>query len=61
MNSYMDATVKAAIGYLQAFKQSMKMAAMKNDGDIDRQEEKILKKLNKITDRYIDDLENLLD
>ena len=60
-NVYMETTIKAAIGYLEAFKQSMKVATLKNDGRIDKKEEKLLKKLNRITDRYIDDLENLID
>ena len=61
MNTYMSMTIKAAIGYLEAFEQAMKVAAMKDDAVTDKQEEKVLKKLNKITDKYIDELENLLD
>ncbi|MBQ3269669.1 MAG: hypothetical protein IJH09_07090 [Clostridia bacterium] len=61
MNTYMSMTIKAAIGYLEAFEQAMKVAAMKDDAVTSKQEEKVLKKLNKITDKYIDELENLLD
>ena len=57
----MSMTIKAAIGYLEAFEQAMKVAAMKDDAVTSKREEKVLKKLNKITDKYIDELENLLD
>ena len=40
---------------------NLKVAAMKDDAVTSKQEEKVLKKLNKITDKYIDELENLLD
>ena len=61
MNTYTSMTIKAAIGYLEAFEQAMKVAAMKDDAVMSKQEEKVLKKLNKITNKYIDELENLLD
>lgn len=61
MNTYIDANIKACIGYLQAFQQSVKMAAMKDDGKIDRNEEKVLKRLNKATEKYIRELDDLRD
>ena len=61
MNTYMNLTAKAAIGYLKAFEQSMKVSAMKDDGLISKQEDKELKKLNKLTEKYIDQLEQFLD
>ena len=61
MNSYMQMTVKAAIGYLQAFEQNMKAASLQDDGMTSKQEEKELKKINKLTEKYIEDLERLLD
>ena len=60
MNTYMSMTIKAAIGYLEAFEQAMKVAAMKDDAVTSKQEEKVLKKLNKITDKYIDELKTSL-
>ena len=61
MNTYMEMNVKAAIGYLRAFEQSMKAASLRDDGVTSKHEEKELKKLNKLTDKYIDELESLLD
>ena len=57
----MDTSIKACIGYLRAFEQSMKMAAMKDDARISKGEEKMLKRLNKATERYIRELEDLSD
>lgn len=61
MNAQMNLTVKAAIVYLKAFEQSMRVSAMKDDGLVDREEEKALKKLGKLTDKYIKELERLMD
>lgn len=61
MNQHMNLTVKAAIVYLKAFEQSMRVSAMKDDGAVDKQEEKDLKRLKKLTDKYIDELEGMLD
>ena len=61
MNTYMDSSIKAAIGYLKAFEQGMRLAAMKDDGQISKEEAKILKRLEKATNKYIDELEYLID
>ena len=61
MNDYMEQYIKSTINYLKTFETSLKMAALKNDGQIDKQEQKILNKATKLTDRYIDDLDNLID
>ena len=57
----MEMTIKSAIGYLKAFEQSMKAASLRDDGFTSKQEEKDLKKLNKLTDKYIEELESMLD
>ncbi len=61
MNTFMNTNIKATCGYLKAFEQSLKMSAMRDDGQLDRQEEKLLKKVNSLTEKYIRSLENLLD
>ena len=61
MNSQMNTAIKAALSYLQTFEQSMKIAAMDNDAMIDKNEEKILKKLRKATERYARELEDLIE
>ena len=61
MNVYMQATVKAAVGYLKAFKQSIEMASRRDDGQIDKSENKTLKRIYKATDRYIDELTRAIE
>ena len=59
MNTYIDAQIKNITLMAKAFKQSCKMAATKDDGIIDHNEERILKKINSITDRFIRELERI--
>ena len=59
MNSYIDAQIVNMVTMVKTFEQSCKMAAMKNDGQIDKAEEKQLKKINAATQRFIKDLEKL--
>lgn len=61
MNSYMEMSIKACIGYLDSFVQGMRVAALKDDSIVSRDEEKILKKLNKTTEKYKRELDSLLD
>lgn len=60
MNDYMDSYITGAITYLKTFKQSLHMAALKKDGYIDKDEQKVLDKANKATDKYIKELEKLV-
>lgn len=57
MNTYMESYITGTVTYLKTFEQSLRMAALKNDGRIDKQEQKIIDKVNKITDKYIRELE----
>lgn len=59
MNQYIESQITNMIVMAKTFCQSCKMAAVKDDGAIDRQEEKILKKINAATARYIKELQNL--
>ena len=57
MNYYIDAQITNMIAMAKTFEQSCKMAAMKNDGTIDRAEEKQLKKISVATQKFIKELE----
>lgn len=61
MNDYMESYINGTITYLKTFQSSLRMAAMKNDGRIDKQEQKVIDKANKLTDKYIRELEYLID
>ena len=59
MNDYMDAQIKNMIAMTKTFNQSCKMAAMKNDGQINKEEQKILKKIESATQHFIKELEKI--
>ena len=50
MNQFISAQCKNMKIMVQTFSHSCKMAALKDDGQIDRDEEKTLKKINKAAD-----------
>ena len=60
MNTYMEAYINSTITYLNTFKQSLRVAAMKIDGRIDNEEQKIIDKADKATDKYIKELEKII-
>lgn len=60
MNDYMDSYITSCITYLKTFQTSLRMAALKKDGYIDKGEQKVLDKANKATDKCIRDLEGLI-
>jgi len=55
----MDAQIKNMIAMTKTFNQSCKMAAMKNDGQINKEEQKILKKIESATQHFIKELEKI--
>lgn len=59
MNDYIKAQIFNMTTMVKTFEQGCKMAAMKNDGTIDKTEEKQLKKINKATQRFIKELESI--
>ena len=59
MNSYIEAQIKNMVAVTKTFEQSCKMAATKNDGLIDKTEEKALKKINAASERFIKQLEKI--
>lgn len=59
MNSYIEAQIMNMKIMTKTFEQSCRMAAMKNDGQIDKAEEKTLKKISAATQKFIKELESL--
>ncbi|MBR0137718.1 MAG: hypothetical protein IJM15_04850 [Erysipelotrichaceae bacterium] len=58
-NKYIQNSVNAMILYAEQFKSHCKLASIQDDGTTDKKEEKLLKKINKITDEYIKELKKL--
>ena len=52
-NIYMDRYITNTIDYLKTFEGSLRMAALQDDGQIDREEQRIIDRANKLTDKYI--------
>lgn len=59
MNSYISAQCQSMISQVQLFKQACEMAALKNDGTIDAEERKILKKIEKASEAFVRELQRL--
>ena len=61
MNPYMRTYIEGAVAYLKTFEQSLRMAALEDDGRIDKQEQKIIDRTKKLTDKYVKGLEKLIE
>lgn len=59
MNQYISAQILNMVTMAKTFNQSCKMAATKDDGQIDRQEEKQLKKIDAAVSKFIKELESI--
>lgn len=59
MNFYIDAQIINMKAMVKNFEQSCRMAATKDDGKISAEEEKILKKINIASQKFIKELDKL--
>lgn len=59
MNFYIDAQIINMKAMVKNFEQSCRMAATKDDGKISPEEEKILKKINAASQKFIKELDKL--
>ena len=59
MNNYIEAQIVNMTTMVKTFEQSCRMAALKNDGTIDRDEERQLKKISAACSSFIKDLERI--
>ena len=60
MNSYIMAQCQTMMKQVQLFKQACEMAALKDDGTIDKDEQKALKQINKACEGFIRDIQKLV-
>ena len=56
MNAYMDMQAKNMIQMVENFKTGLKFAAMKDDGKIDKAEQKQIDRICKAADSFIKEL-----
>lgn len=59
MNAFIEAQIGNMILTAEQFKKGIEIAAMKDDNNIDRKEQAIIKKLKKATDTYISELKKM--
>lgn len=59
MNTYIDAQITNMTVMVKTFETSCKMAAIKNDGTIDKAEEKQLKKISAACQKFVKELESI--
>lgn len=60
MNTYMEIQIRNMIMYLDAFQKSCEVAAVKDDGKIDKEEQKRLNKIKEASAKYKKELEKAL-
>lgn len=61
MNSFLKLSITNAILVSENFKKSCRADALKDDGQISSEEERLLSKIDKCTDKYIKELNKLLE
>lgn len=60
MNDHMKLQIKTMLVSIDTFRNGLKIGAMKDDGVIDKNEKKILKKAEKASEQYAVKLKKLL-
>lgn len=59
MNQFLRIQIENIINTLNTFLMSCKIATQRDDGKIDKKEEKTLKKIREATETYIEELKSL--
>lgn len=59
MNQYIENQISNMVTMAKTFEQACKMSALKNDGIIEKDEQRQLAKINKVTERFISDLKKI--
>ena len=59
MNTYIESQITNMKMMVKTFETSCKMAAIKTDGTIDKNEEKQLKKINAACQKFVKELESI--
>ena len=59
MNTYMESQIMNMNAMVKTFEAGCRMAAMKNDGTIDKTEEKQIKKISAACDKFLKELNSI--
>ena len=60
MNQYLKSQIENMKVMTTAFKNACHLAVMQNDGQIDKQEEKAIKKIDAATQKFLKELDSVL-
>ncbi len=60
MNTFIQIQLKYMVSSVEAFMQSCKLAATKDDGIVSKEEQRILRKINRASNRYNKQLNRIL-
>lgn len=58
-NKYIETHITSMMLYAENFKTACRLAALEDDGTVSRDEEKVLKKIEELTNEYIKKLKRL--
>ena len=58
-NTFINMQIDQMLASLDIFKSSCQLASLQDDGITSKEEEKLLKKLNEVTDQYYSELKKL--
>ena len=59
MNQYIENQILNMITFARTFEQACKMSALRNDGKIEKDEQRQLNKINKATERFVTELKKI--
>ena len=59
MNRYIKSQITTMISSLNLFVKSLEISALQDDGIISKEEDKIIRKLKKVTEKYKEELEKI--
>lgn len=59
MNSYLQAQITTIITTVKSMQATCQLTALKDDGKIDHEEAKVLKKISTATEKYIRELQKI--
>ena len=60
MNTFIRIQIRCMLSSVEAFMQSCRLAATKDDGIISKEEQRILRKINRVSNRYNKQLSRIL-
>lgn len=61
MNYYLKSQIRNMVSMTEAFNKACHLAVLQNDGEIDKNEGKALKKIDKATERFLKEINSVIN